>query len=143
MLEGIKNIFSISAWRDWFARLRQMDGIREFFAGSWFNWRGGLAAMTFCAGLYLLYHFLRWVSTAAREYLTQVRTQREIARSRSNVEFYDRFEAILKQLGLVRATGQTPREFAFEIASNLEGMPDLGEGSLQRFHRTLLSGEIR
>ncbi len=126
MLEGVKSVFSISAWQEWFQRLRQMEGIREFLAGNWFNWRGGLAAMTFCAGLYLLFNFGRWISTAAREYLTRARTQREIARSRSHVEFYDRFEAILKQLGLVRDAGQTPREFAMAISSRLDTTPDLG-----------------
>lgn len=125
MMESVKNIFSVSAWKDWFQRLRQMDGIREFLSGNWFNWRGGLAAMTLCAGLYLLFQFFRWLTMATREFLTRARAQREIARSRSNVEFYDRFEAILKQLGLVRPTGQTPREFALEISSNLEQAPEL------------------
>jgi protein-glutamine gamma-glutamyltransferase len=125
MLESVRNIFSLNAWKEWLQRLRQLEGIREFLSGNWFNWRGGLAAMSFCAGLYLLLHFVRWFSSAAREYLNRARSIREIARSRSNVEFYDRFEAILKKLGLVRAIGQTPREFAFEISTRFEEAPDL------------------
>lgn len=115
MLDSARNFFSVSAWREWFSRLRQLDGIRELLSGDWFNWRGGLAAMTFCAGLYLLYHFSRWASSFARELVKKSKSKRSLAASRSKVEFYDRFEAILRQIGIVRPPGQTPREFVAEM----------------------------
>ena len=124
MLDSVKSIFSVSAWKEWFERLRQLDGIRELLSGNWFNWRGGLAAMTGCAGIYLLVQFTRWLSIVAKDYWSRAITQRELARSRSNVEFYDRFEAILKSLGYIRSTGQTPQEFVREISPLLERSPD-------------------
>lgn len=120
MLDSVARVFSVSAWKEWLSRFRQLDGVRDLLSGDWFNWRGGLAAMTICAGLYLVYQFCVWASVVLRELLRKSKSKRGLTRSRSNVEFYDRFEAILRRVGLVRAAGQTPREFVAEMAPRLE-----------------------
>jgi hypothetical protein len=69
--------------------------------------------------LYLGYHILHWIYVAGRDYWKSKREQRSLARARSNVEFYDRFESMLKRLGFNREAGQTPREFAHNISPAL------------------------
>jgi transglutaminase-like putative cysteine protease len=120
MLDSVKGLFSLSAWREWWSRIRQLDGIRELLSGNWFNWRGGLAAMTLFAGGYVFFHLFRWMFRSVRSMLKRSRANREFARSRSKVEFYDRFEALLKRLGLNREPGQTPREFIATSLPKLE-----------------------
>lgn len=119
MLDSMRNMFSFTAWREWFSKLKQMEGIRQLLSGDWFNWRGGLAAMTICAGLYLAYHLFLWAYTLIGEFLKVSKSKRQLARFRSKVEFYDRFEAILRRLGIVRPAGQTPREFVEEMTPKL------------------------
>jgi protein-glutamine gamma-glutamyltransferase len=56
------------------------------------------------------------------------------AGARSSVEFYHRFEQIAARLGLVRAAGQTPREFARSAGSRLaaaSGRRELYVGAVQ------------
>lgn len=56
------------------------------------------------------------------------RIGRRHAPGRGSVEFYRRFEHVLARLGLVRAVGQTPREFAFQAGDHLArrtGRPEL------------------
>jgi protein-glutamine gamma-glutamyltransferase len=122
--DSAKALFDANAWRDWWARVSQMNVFREFLSGNWFNWRGGVAAMSLAAGLYLAYHFLLWIYVVGGEYWKFKREKRSLAKSRSNVEFYDRFESMLKRLGFVRDLGQTPREFAHDISPSLASSVD-------------------
>ena len=100
MLDSMRNMFSLTAWREWLSKLKQIEGIRQLLSGDWFNWRGGLAAMTICAGLYLAYHLCLWAYAFIGEFLKVSKSKRQLALARSKFEFYDRFEAILRRLGI-------------------------------------------
>ena len=67
-------------------------------------------------------------------------------RSRPQIEFYRRFEALLARQGMVRRAGQTPRELAVAAAGRLAGQanrPDLASlpGQLvETFYRVRFGG---
>lgn len=115
----VRSFFSIEAWRNWWQNVQQLAGLRELLGGNWFSWRGGLAAMTISAALYALYHIACSLYLYSREKLAQRRARRTTALERSKIEFFDRFESILKKWGWERSAGQTPREFAAEVAPAL------------------------
>lgn len=123
-LDSVKGFFDANAWSNWWSRFSQMNFFRDLLSGAWFNWRGGAAAMSTVAGLYLAYQFLAWLITSLREQWKRKREQITSAKARSHVEFYDRFEALLKRLGHVRETGVTPREFAHQLAPGLASSID-------------------
>jgi hypothetical protein len=63
-------------------------------------------------------------------------------RARPRVEFYRRFEALVARRGLVRAPGQTPREFAVVVAANLRtnALADLPGQVVEAFYRVRFGG---
>jgi hypothetical protein len=92
---------------------------REWFSAKGLLFLGGLAAAGY--GATLLYrHLIRWWRSARR--LTDPR-----ASGRLLVPFYERFIDVMSARGYVRSAGQTPAEFAHEVAARWNRIPQLAD----------------
>lgn len=111
-----------SAWRQLQEANRSESGLlgllRRFATNprAWFSWQGGLIAFF---GLCLLSGIV-WMVKRLGKMLTRwsARRQRR-ARARRLVEFYERFQRLLAERGLRRASSQTQQEFAHSVAATL------------------------
>jgi protein-glutamine gamma-glutamyltransferase len=128
----------VASWRAWMRRVTTISP-RELLRLS-FSWRGGLAAATLCALVFLVIHVGRHTGVAWR--LFGRRTPPDPSRVRREpVAFYQRFEAILARRGLHRARSQTQLAFARQAAALLVASPqhadtaDLPERIAEAFYR--------
>jgi len=90
---------------------------RQFRSPSdWISWRGGVVAFF----LLLLVSAVVWVS---RKLLAAVRRLRhgeaDPQAGRPHIQFYEQFVSLMSSLGLERTAGQTPREFAARVETEL------------------------
>ncbi len=95
------------------------DAFWQWLSADWFGWRGlvtliGLAVVA-AALVRAVLLTQRW---RARRALRSLLDGRPLA-ERAAIEFYRRLEDLLARLGLARAAGQTPREFAVSIGPDL------------------------
>lgn len=79
--------------------------------GRFFNWQGGVAASIIAASLVVLYQLAAWAWNAITGWRRK-HAQAERPMQRRVVEFYERLERLLAEVGITRAPQQTQREFA-------------------------------
>jgi transglutaminase-like putative cysteine protease len=97
-----------------------LGSIRGFLSSPrrWFSWQGGVVTFVLLLLLCGLVWLLRRVWRVLRYLWTRVRNA-AVHRER-RVEFYERFRRLCERRGLVRATGQTQREFAEDVSRQLQ-----------------------
>jgi protein-glutamine gamma-glutamyltransferase len=112
----------------------------------WFTVRGLLVAASFLvilAGiLYLVRHRRQWWNR-----LRNLGKRRDIERQ-IHIAFYERFEELCRQLGLVRPRTQTQREFALAVGPRIQqviespdGLPELPPRLVEFFYRARFGEE--
>jgi len=93
-----------------------LAGLQE---GEWFDWRAGLVVIGLLLVVLLLKAGIRVVSKVFS--LWRSGQQKALRHRKSiRIEFYIRFEALLREFGWIRRDTQTQREFADEIERELE-----------------------
>lgn len=110
-------------WVGVYAHLRSMisPAYWGLANGGWFSWRGAVAAivlMLISLAAYRVGQFARGRWRAWRRSDDGSADLRHV-----DVEFYRRFEALLRQHHLVRNVCQTPREFALAVGGQLAESP--------------------
>ncbi|HEY2841655.1 MAG TPA: transglutaminase domain-containing protein, partial [Pirellulales bacterium] len=119
----ITGVSDRDTWVGVFAHLRSMvsPAYWGLTNGGWFSWRGAVAAiviMLLSLGAY------RLGKIVSKRWLAWRRPGGVGASARDvDVEFYRRFEALLRRHQLVRAPCQTPREFALAVGGQLAESP--------------------
>jgi hypothetical protein len=110
--------------------------IRSFLSSPrrWISWQGGL--VTFL--LLLVFSGLWWLARRARRWLVRLlsRLRKTVAHRGRQVEFYERFRRLCERQGLVRAPGQTQREFARDVCGRLQ--PALAAAGIGQFPARLV-----
>jgi protein-glutamine gamma-glutamyltransferase len=112
----------------------------------WFTVKGIVAASltgaTFAA-IGLLLRLRRRIWKRLTGLVKRRRSAREI-----RIAFYERFEALCRQLGLIRSSHQTQREFAGsvgprirEVVASADGLPDLPPRLVEFFYRVRFGDE--
>ena len=112
----------------------------------WFTLKGIIAATVtgaICAGIALLLRMRGRIWRRFKGLFKRERSAREI-----RVAFYERFEALCRQLGLVRSSHQTQREFARtvgarirEVVASSDGLPDVPPRLVEWFYRVRFGDE--
>lgn len=115
----IGGMFDMQLWQEQLERLAQSFGIND--RGQVFSWRGGLAASLLTATLYLLYQGTASAYRAIRGWW-QRRRVRALTPKRKVIEFYERLERLLAQIGIRRNVHQTQREFARTASLQMGGL---------------------
>jgi len=119
----IHGVSDPDTWVGVFAHLRSMisPAYWGLANGGWFSWRGAVAAIVIML-MSLAAYRLGYLGLARWRHWGQpagdAATSRDI-----DVEFYRRFEALLRQHHLVRNACQTPREFALAVGGQLAESP--------------------
>ena len=116
---AVAGIFDAEAWNERVARVAQWFGIDPASArlASWWNWRVLALVAVSCLALIGLWRFARRKRSGKRSDRATRRGQRRS--HASHVDYYRRLTALLARNGMRRATGQTPREFAHEVAARI------------------------
>jgi transglutaminase-like putative cysteine protease len=89
--------------------------------GGWFSWRGAVAAIVIMLISLAAYHLGNFGLVRWRRWSQPDRGA--ATAGNVDVEFYRRFEALLRQHQLVRNVCQTPREFALAVGGQLAESP--------------------
>ncbi len=114
-----REVTDLARWRAMFTAALAVFHLEQLSsAAGWFAMAAVtiLTAAIFVGTAWLLW----WTIRRLRTHWTGSHTSRASAR-RSDVEFYRRFETLLSRQGLVRAAGQTQRQFAAVAAARLAG----------------------
>jgi transglutaminase-like putative cysteine protease len=117
---ALDNMIPSDAVRDKFAQLSEALGIDRATEGQWFSWRAGVVGAILAAAIVLLWQLGAWL-------WHWLRTRWRVdplpeARVRRVVEFYQRLEHLLGQLGIRRLPAQTQREFASAASHQLAAL---------------------
>ena len=112
----------------------------------WFTVTGLLVAASFAvalAGILLLVRHRRRLWQRLGDLLRPQRNERQI-----RIAFYERFESLCRQLGLVRPRSQTQREFAGTVGPRIrqvvqspDGLPELPPRLVEFFYRARFGEE--
>lgn len=128
LAEGISrafhNLFSLKAWRRWFSILGDKLGVTDWatFVERWFNWRAGLAASIVSLLGVIVYRLVR--RPVARVFDQWTRRVRFLDQRRPvRVDFYSHLQRVLARHGLHRSIGQTPRQWAASVGTQLRPIP--------------------
>lgn len=100
--------------------VRMVKSIKAFLSSPrrWFSWEGG-AAVFIIAGIFFALKWLLGVSIRLmRKFLWRQRDQARQLRA-GNVAFYEKFQALLANRGLVRTPAETQKEFSNHVKSDL------------------------
>ncbi len=116
---SLAKVVQLESWKSVAERITGTDLTR--LGRESFSWRGGLAAMLACLGIYLTYRFVR--SLGPLLHMLGRRLGRDSPIQSHSVEFYRQLESVLARLGLHREVTQTQRQFAREAARSLAASP--------------------
>lgn len=83
----------------------------------WFSWKSWVAVFLLLWTAFLGYRFLARLLSFFWQWHTGWRNRRRLRRTR--IEFYERFQKLLKAQGLTRRATQTQREFAEDVQQRL------------------------
>ena len=127
---NVRALFSRESWTYFFQDFRgRLDGgvvawLRSDWFSRWFSWQAGMLVLIVGVMLVLLYRLvLRPIFRLAYIQLKKRRIRR--ANWARRVEFYQRFERLLKRHGFRRSRTQTQAEFATQVENDLgPAIPD-------------------
>jgi len=149
LVDWVKGAYERITSLDWWKQaFRQVLGIlnpRNWNLDAWFSWRGGLVAMGICLILVGLYRIVAHLVRRLRRWLDNRRRQTARA-ARTRVEFYQRFQGLLRRRALRRPDGQTHREFARSLVRSLAAESDaaslipLAEAVTDAFYQVRFGG---
>jgi hypothetical protein len=121
-----ERLTSLEWWKETGRQSLHLIDPRNWYVDAWFSWRGGLVAMVICLVVVGLYRMLRYVVHRLRGWVAR-RRRRTARAARIRVEFYHRFQLLLRRRGMRRAAGQTQREFARAVGRRFAAEPGGGE----------------
>jgi transglutaminase-like putative cysteine protease len=130
---GLADVRSLTART--FASLKDLASSPE----RWFSWQGGLTAFALLSALSASVAVAKWLRRVSRRWREARSSTRDAEIPR--VEFYEEFLQLMARHGLLRDQGQTPREFAEQVARTLAR--PLGESGLGSLPATVVNAFYR
>lgn len=112
---------------------------------TWFSWRGWIAAFVFLWVVLLLFRGFAYLLKRLWTWRHNWRTTRRLSRTR--VDFYERFQQILRPHGFQREPSQTQREFAISVVERLQsrlaaqGLDEFPPELVQSFYGVRFGGQ--
>jgi len=120
------SVFSPQQVREALDGVMETLGLEKTTTDRWFSWRAGVAGSVIAAIILLLGQgatalWRLWRQRSARQQRTQAAPPRRV------IEFYQRLERLLEELGIERQPHQTQREFALAAGDQLASLSGTNE----------------